>query len=80
MSLWLASFRKEASILYRLTPLHLEDAVKVLVHSLKVTSDPELLASCALTAVMAELELDLKLLTDEEIEGPGSIDRLTDTV
>ena len=58
-----------ASTIYRFTPLHIEDTAKVLVNSLKVNSDPELLASWALTAAIADLGLDL--LTGEELQGLG---------
>ena len=58
-------------------PLHIEDAVKVLVQSIQATSDPELFSSWALTAVIAELGLNLELLTGEELERLGGIDGLT---
>ena len=61
-----------------LKPLHVEDAVKLVVHLLKAIADPELFSSWALMAVIAGLELDLELLTGEELERPGSINGLTD--
>ena len=64
--------------MYSPKPLHIEDAVKVLVQSIQATSDPELFSSWALTAVIAELGLSLELLTGEELGRLGGIDRLTD--
>ncbi len=60
------------------TPMHIEDAVKLLVQSIQATSDLELFGSWALTAVIAELELDLDLLTGDELERLGGIVRLTE--
>ena len=64
--------------MYSPKPLHIEDAVKLLVQSIQATSDPELFASWALTAVIADLGLDLELLTGDELKLLGGIDRLTD--
>ena len=63
--------------MYPPKPMHIEDAVKLLVQSLQATSDPELCSSWALTAVIAELGFDLELLTGEELELLGGMDGLT---
>ena len=42
MSLWDCPCEKEARTMYSPKPLHIEDAVKLLVQSLQATSDPEL--------------------------------------
>ena len=64
--------------MYPSKPPHIEDAVKLLVRSIQATSDPELFSSWALTAVIADLGLDLELLTGGELERLGGINRLTD--
>ena len=63
--------------MYSPKPLHLEDAVKLLLQSLQATSDFELFASWALTAIIVDFGLDLELLTGDELKRLGDIDRLT---